>query len=84
MKTKEYTALAPGDIENKYYCPGIGIVLSADVGTVDTGNREELAKVNGSQADGGATPGADAAPTPDGGADAAPEGGADAAPEGGG
>jgi hypothetical protein len=47
LKTKEHTALAPGDLEEKYYCPGIGFMLATDVGTIDAGNREELARVNG-------------------------------------
>jgi hypothetical protein len=62
LKTKEYTALAPGDVENKYYCPGVGLVLSADIGTIDSGNREELTRINGSKgaaADGGAGDGGD-------------------------
>jgi hypothetical protein len=70
LKTKEYTALAPGDIENKYYCPGVGLLLSADIGTIDSGNREELTKINGTRpgagtaTDGGA---GDAATAGDGG-----------------
>jgi len=27
LKTKEWTPLAPGEIENKYYAPGVGLVL---------------------------------------------------------
>jgi len=26
LKTKEYTKLSPGDVEHKFYCPGIGLV----------------------------------------------------------
>jgi hypothetical protein len=69
LETEETTALAPGDIEHKYYCPGVGVVVSADVGTIDMGNREELAKVNGRRAN------ADAGAAPDG-ADALGDGGA--------
>ncbi|HET6284512.1 MAG TPA: hypothetical protein VFH73_26385 [Polyangia bacterium] len=64
LKTKEYTVLAPGDIENKYYCPGIGLILSADIGTIDSGKKEELTRINGVGA-GGTDAGVDAA----GGAD---------------
>jgi hypothetical protein len=60
LETKEYTALAPGDIENKYYCPGVGLLLSADVGTIDKGNREELTRIDGVTADGGAPTESDA------------------------
>lgn len=27
LKTKEWTGLAPGHVEHKYYCPGLGLVL---------------------------------------------------------
>ena len=27
LKTKEYTRLSPGEVEHKYYCPGVGLVL---------------------------------------------------------
>jgi hypothetical protein len=39
LKTEEFTALEPGVLENKFYCPGIGIVKERDVrgGTVRTG-----------------------------------------------
>jgi hypothetical protein len=47
VKTKEHTALAPGDLENKFYCPGVGEVLSVDIGSIDQGKREELISVNG-------------------------------------
>jgi len=47
VETKEYTALAPGDVENKYYCPGTGLVSSHDVGSIDTGKTEDLTSING-------------------------------------
>ena len=47
VMTKEYTALAPGDIENKYYCENVGLVRSHDIGTIDTGKTEDLTSVNG-------------------------------------
>jgi hypothetical protein len=48
VKTKELSRLAPGDVENKYYCPGVfGPVSSVDVGSVDSGNHEDLVTVNG-------------------------------------
>jgi hypothetical protein len=47
VETKEFTALAPGDVENKYYCAGVGLVSSHDVGTIDAGNTEDLTSVNG-------------------------------------
>ncbi|HXK17662.1 MAG TPA: hypothetical protein VNG33_07660 [Polyangiaceae bacterium] len=47
LETKEYTALAPGDVENKYYCPGPGLVSSHDVGTIDAGKTEDLTSING-------------------------------------
>jgi hypothetical protein len=47
VKTKEYTALSPGDVENKYYCANVGLVSSHDVGTIDTGKTEDLVSVNG-------------------------------------
>jgi hypothetical protein len=51
IKTKELTRLAPGDLENKYYCPGVfGPVSSVDVGTIDAGKREDLVTVNGTKA----------------------------------
>ena len=39
LKQEEFTALEPEALENKYYCPGIGIVKELDVsgGTVNTG-----------------------------------------------
>ena len=47
VMTKEYTALAPGDVENKYYCENVGMVRAHDVGTIDTGNFEDLTSING-------------------------------------
>jgi hypothetical protein len=47
VMTKEHTALAPGDVENKYYCAGLGEVLAHDIGTIDAGKREELVSING-------------------------------------
>jgi hypothetical protein len=42
LQTKEFSALEPGTVENKYYVPGIGFVLSVDP---DTGERLELVSV---------------------------------------
>jgi len=51
IKTSELTRLAPGDLENKYYCPGVfGPVSSVDVGTIDSGKREDLVTVDGKRA----------------------------------
>jgi hypothetical protein len=51
IETKELSRLAPGDLENKYYCPGVfGPVSSVDVGTIDAGKREDLVTVNGKKA----------------------------------
>ena len=51
LMTKEYTRLAPGDLENKYYCAGtFGPVSSVDVGTIDSGKREDLLTINGKTA----------------------------------
>jgi hypothetical protein len=52
VETREFTRLAPGDVENKYYCPnlGVGPVLSVDVGTIDAGKHEDLVSVNGKTA----------------------------------
>jgi hypothetical protein len=47
VETKEYTALAPGDIENKYYCPHVGLVRSHDVGSIDSGKYEDLVSIDG-------------------------------------
>ena len=39
LKQEEFTPLEPDALENKYYCPGVGIVKELDVkgGTVNTG-----------------------------------------------
>jgi hypothetical protein len=51
IKTKELSRLAPGDLENKYYCPGVfGPVRSVDVGSIDSGKSEDLVSVNGKTA----------------------------------
>jgi hypothetical protein len=51
VKTREFTRLAPGDLENKYYCPGtFGPVSSVDVGTIDAGKTEDLISINGKTA----------------------------------
>ena len=47
LETKETSALAPGDVENKYYCAGFGLLLSADIGSIDAGKREELVSIDG-------------------------------------
>jgi hypothetical protein len=60
LKTKDYTHLDPGKVENKYYCPGIGLVLTIDLVTVGTPPREELTALNGMSGDGGANNGYDA------------------------
>jgi hypothetical protein len=39
LQTKDTTPLEPDVQENKYYCPGVGLVLSVDVGS---SGREEL------------------------------------------
>jgi hypothetical protein len=56
VKTKEHSALAPGDLENKYYCPQIGLVRSHDIGTIDAGKSEDLISVDGSEAACGTNP----------------------------
>jgi len=40
LKTRDFTPLEPAVDEEKYYCPGIGLVLTVDVGA--GGAREEL------------------------------------------
>jgi hypothetical protein len=45
LKTKNYTDLEPGNVENKWYCAGIGEVRSQEVKTVGTGKAEELVSV---------------------------------------
>src|SRR5262249_24007695 len=49
LKTKDYTYLDPGNIENKYYCAGLGLVLTLDLVTVGTPPREELVALNGNR-----------------------------------
>ncbi|HEY3235590.1 MAG TPA: hypothetical protein VGJ84_12805 [Polyangiaceae bacterium] len=39
LKTHDYTPLEPQANETKYYCAGVGVVLSVDL---VTGEREEL------------------------------------------
>ena len=39
VKTRDTTPLDPESLEHKFYCPGIGLVLTIDV---NTGEREEL------------------------------------------
>lgn len=45
LKTKNYTALEPGKVENKWYCKGLGEVRSQEVVTVGTGKVEELVSI---------------------------------------
>ncbi|MEZ5565869.1 MAG: hypothetical protein R3F24_10280 [Gammaproteobacteria bacterium] len=33
MVTMDYTPLEPGQVENKYYAPGIGVILETKPGT---------------------------------------------------
>jgi hypothetical protein len=42
LKTKEFTRLEPGNVEHKFYAPGMGFVLSVVV----KGGKERLALVN--------------------------------------
>jgi hypothetical protein len=42
LRTRDFTPLEPGVNENKYYSPGVGLVLTVDVAT---GQREELVKI---------------------------------------
>jgi len=44
LKTRDFTPLEPEVDENKYYAPGVGLVLTVDVGS---GAREELVDVLG-------------------------------------
>jgi hypothetical protein len=39
LKSEEFTALEPDVLENKFYCPSIGVLSERDVkgGTVSTG-----------------------------------------------
>jgi hypothetical protein len=53
LETKDYTRLDPGNVENKFYCRGLGLVLTIDLVTVGTPPREELTRFNGSAGDGG-------------------------------
>jgi hypothetical protein len=51
IETRELSRLAPGDLENKFYCPGVfGPVSSVDIGTIDSGKREDLITVDGKTA----------------------------------
>lgn len=42
LKTLEFTPLEPGARENKYYAPGVGLVLAVNR---ETGEREELVRI---------------------------------------
>jgi len=42
LKTEETTPISPGVLENKYYAPGIGNVLTVDL---ETGDRSELKEI---------------------------------------
>jgi hypothetical protein len=42
LKTKDTSPLEPESLEYKYYCAGIGLVLTVDV---NTGVREEVTKI---------------------------------------
>jgi hypothetical protein len=37
--TKDFSELEPDVVENKYYCPGVGLALTIDL---SNGEREEL------------------------------------------
>jgi hypothetical protein len=54
LKTRDYSRLEPGADENKYYCAGLGNILTLDL-PVSTGKREELVSVVGLGVDGGMT-----------------------------
>jgi len=41
LKTEDFTPLEPGVIENKFYAPGVGLVLEVD----EDGNRTELVEI---------------------------------------
>jgi hypothetical protein len=45
IKTKNYTDLEPGKVENKWYAAGIGEIRSQEVVTVGTGKAEELVAI---------------------------------------
>jgi hypothetical protein len=47
LKTKDYTYLDPGNVENKFYCSGIGLVLTFDIVTVGDPPREALVALDG-------------------------------------
>jgi hypothetical protein len=75
LKTRDYTRFASGADENKYYCKGIGNLLTVDL-PVSLGMREELQSLTGSGTDGGASDaGADGGPSDGGSSDAGTEGG---------
>jgi hypothetical protein len=59
LKTRDYTRLSPGADENKYYCAGVGNLLTVDL-PEQLGMREELSSITGAATDGG-TSGTDAA-----------------------
>jgi hypothetical protein len=42
LETKEFSALEPGAVENKYYVPDVGFVLTVDLAT---GERQELVSI---------------------------------------
>ena len=42
LQTKEFSGLEPDAVENKYYVPGVGLVLTVDL---ETGDREELVSI---------------------------------------
>ena len=42
LKTLESSPLAPGDLENKFYAPGVGNLLTVDLAT---GERSELVQI---------------------------------------
>ena len=46
VKTKEFTRLTPGEIENKYYAPGVGQVLTVVAIEGGGSEREELISVS--------------------------------------
>jgi hypothetical protein len=42
LVTREFTPLSPGDEENKYYKPGIGMILTVNL---ETGERSKLVRI---------------------------------------
>ena len=42
LRTKDFSPLEPGAVENKYFAPGVGQVLTVDL---ETGRREELVDI---------------------------------------